>query len=267
MLEMRKEQVAKQVEEFNASSGDLNQKDGYDCPLCKNRGMFEELEPDEITTKIVFCECQRKRMEKAKADRMLQESGLAQMIEDCTFQKFEMKEQWQKVFVEKACEYVRGEGAPWFFAGGQPGAGKTHICTAICRSFLKKGIPVRYMLWADESRKLKSIVTYAEQYKAEIEPLKSVDVLYIDDLFKVQRDGSGKYVPTAGDINLAFEIINARYMRKDLKTIISCEWMISDLIAMDEALGSRISERSKGSAIQIKRDAKKNYRLGGDEIL
>ena len=36
----------------------------------------------------------------------------------------------------------------WFVTTGRSGAGKTHLCTAICGELLHRGLPVRYMLVA-----------------------------------------------------------------------------------------------------------------------
>ena len=42
------------------------------------------------------------------------------------------------------------------FIGGQVGAGKTHLCTAMVGEFLKRGISAKYMLWRDDALKLKA---------------------------------------------------------------------------------------------------------------
>lgn len=84
--------------------------------------------------------------------------------------------------------------------------------------------------------------------------LKSVPVLYIDDLFK------GAERPTQGDLNIAFELLNHRYNNENLYTIISTEKLLDDLIRIDEAIGSRIAERSKGHRIQLNRDPARNWR-------
>ena len=259
--EEEKERMRRKVEEFNARLGNENEIDGIDCPLCRNKGLIEVLSEDGLSSAIRICECRKKRAEKIKADRILRESGLAEMIESHTFKNFEIREEWQKRIAQKACEYVRDEAGKWFFFGGQHGCGKPHICTALCRMFLKKAIPVRYLLWKDESAKLKALINEPDRYESEMKAIKEVPVLYIDDLFKVQRGTQ----PTQADINLAFEILNSRYNRKDARTILSCEWTISELIDLDEALGSRIKEKCREFVFGIKRDPAKNYRIKGIE--
>jgi DNA replication protein DnaC len=83
--------------------------------------------------------------------------------------------------------------------------------------------------------------------------MKQVDVLYWDDLFKHPKE------PTSFEIDLAFEVLNYRYL--NLKpTIISSERTPNELLAIDEALGSRILERSKGHLAVIQ-GIECNYRL------
>lgn len=76
-------------------------------------------------------------------------------------------------------------------------------------------------------------------------------MLYIDDLFK------GKI--TEADINLVFEILNYRY-NNNFKTIISSEYMLTELLKIDEAISSRILEKSRGYHLDIKRENGRNYR-------
>ena len=47
-----------------------------------------------------------------------------------------------------------------------------------------------------------------------------------------------------GDLNVAFELLNARYNARK-RTIISGERTIGAIMDIDEAIGSRIYERSK----------------------
>jgi DNA replication protein DnaC len=158
-----------------------------------------------------------------------------------------------------AMEYAKNpEG--WFFLGGQSGAGKTHLCTAICREFLLAGKRVRYMLWRDDVVKIKGAVTDSEEYSKMIEQFKTVDVLYIDDLFKTGKAADNSIQkPTGADINVAFEIINYRYNNPALLTIISSELTEDELIDIDEAIGGRIYERAK--AFTIGKSRERNYRI------
>lgn len=111
--------------------------------------------------------------------------------------------------------------------------------------------------------KIKSLITEGEKYEHAVFKLKTVEVLYIDDLFKTGKDLNGKVQrPTTADINLAFEIINYRYNNKNLVTIISSERNIREIMEIDEAIGGRIFELSskKNYAVNISNNLNKNYR-------
>ena len=80
---------------------------------------------------------------------------------------------------------------------------------------------------------------------------------YLDSLAELFK---GAERPTQGDLNIAFELLNHRYNNESLYTIISTEKLLDDLIRIDEAIGSRIAERSKGHRIQLKPDPSRNWR-------
>ena len=113
------------------------------------------------------------------------------------------------------------------------------------------------MLWRDEVVKLKAMVTNDERYEKAMGELKKVKVLYIDDFFKTEK---GK-APTAGDVNISFELLNFRYVNKDMITIVSSERDISEILKVDEAVGSRIYERVKEYCLIIEADPDKNFRI------
>ena len=246
-------------ENFNAIEGDENKVDGYDCPLCKNRGkVIEPVERETArgivyTEKIRECGCWKVR----RSIRRIQRSGLKDVIEQYTFEKYETPEAWHETVKSIAEQFVKDEDAQFFFIGGQSGGGKTHICTAMCNAFMRQRREVRYMLWMDESKELKAKVN-EPQYEIDMDRLKSVDVLYIDDFLKTANGDA----PTRGDLNLAIELVNSRYNSKGKITIISSEFIADNLLDMDEALMGRIVEACKGRfEINIPKDRKKNWRL------
>lgn len=248
--------VHKQVEWYNAAEGHLNEEDGYDCPICRNKGHIQYVKDDNGIPKTWIRDC---KCEKTRATiRRMRRSGLKDIIRDYTFEKFQATEPWQQTIKASAMEYAKTMDG-WFFIGGQSGCGKTHICTAICREALLRGQEVRYMLWRDDISKIKAVVNQADEYAAAIGPYKNAEILYVDDLFKTGKgpDGNAQR-PTTGDVNAAFEILNYRYNAK-LPTVISSECTISDLLDIDEAVAGRIVELAK--VFSLKHDRSRNYRL------
>lgn len=240
------------MEAVNALPGKL---DGYDCPVCKNKGVVYILKDGYEYARR--CEC----MDIRESVWRLKASGLEKLLERNRFDTFVCRSHWQETMKKRAEQFLENPKESWFFAGGQPGIGKTHICTALAAGFLEKGKSVRYMLWKDESAKLKAIVN-EPVYEAHIRPWKECAVLYMDDLLKTPMDDFTKKrkPPSAGDINLAFEIINCRY-NNGLTTIISSEHTIEGLMDIDEAIGSRIYERTKEYCLSFAPDRGKNQRL------
>ncbi len=254
------EQTKLKAELLNSTIGTLDRQDGYSCALCKNKGIIAYPEISGLGySAVVFRECVC--MKPRRSLRRLERSGLKSLIKDYTFERFNVYKPWQGLMLNAArCYAEKPEG--WFFVGGQSGSGKTHICTAICRELLLSGRAVIYMLWRDTVAQLKAAVTDEKRYAELINEYKTVDVLYIDDLFKAGRSKEAAAQPTSADINVAFEILNYRYNNPALLTVISSEYSIGDIISIDEAVGGRIYERTKnGNACSIKRDRGKNYRL------
>lgn len=246
------------VDDWNKTPGNRNEEDGYDCPICKNKGTIAKLvERPDGTFSHCFGDC--KCVETRNSIMRMKRSGLKDIIKDYTFDKFIVSEPWQQSIKSAAMEYAQNPQG-WFYMGGQVGAGKTHLCTAVCREFLLAGKRVVYMLWRDEIVKLKACVNDAEEYGKLIDRFKNAEVLYIDDLFKTGKADNGTaQKPTPADINAAFEIINYRYNNPALLTIISSELSEDELLDIDEATGSRIYERAK--AITIGKDRRRNYRI------
>lgn len=249
------------VDNINKDCGNRNEQDGYDCRICKNKGYIAKLvDNQDGTYSHCFADC--KCVEVRNSIMRMKRSGLKDIIKDYTFERFEDTEPWQKAVKAAAMEYAENPTG-WFALCGQSGAGKTHLCTAICRTFLLAGKRVVYMLWRDEIVKIKEAAKGSEE-SSELRDLldryKTADVLYIDDLFKTGRAADNTIPkPTSADINYAFEIINYRYNNPSLLTIISSELTEDELLDIDEAIGGRIYERAK--TFTIGKDRNRNYRI------
>lgn len=244
----------RKVDIFNSRPGDLP---GPECPKCRNKGRVMRLVDGY---KVVGeCECMAAR----KSVSRMEKSGLGELLERCTFEAYQVRFPWQQAAKKLALDYAAGPAGRWFVASGCSGSGKTHLCTAICKRLMERGMETRYMLWVDESRRLKAFSTDDTSYQRMMRPLKTVKVLYIDDLFK-PRTEEDKYTgkrfrvtATAADISLAYELLNTRIISKRI-TIISTELSLDNIMRMDAALGGRIYQASKGCYLYLGGD--KNWR-------
>lgn len=257
------------AELYNQSAGDLEKADGYNCNVCKNKGYIATVQHNDDfgywSQALYPCKCQRIR----SAIHKLNKSGLKNVVKEYTFDKYQTPDKWQEHIKQTALRFCQDGGNNWFFIGGQSGAGKSHICTAIAVTYIKKGYDTHYMLWLDEMDRIKSYVREDnEKFEQLMKRLKETPVLYIDDLFKAGKDEYGTVKPpTPSDIKRTFEIINHRYNNPDLVTIISSERTLAALLDIDEATAGRIAERTSkgGYFINLKNDKNRNWRFRGLE--
>lgn len=242
----------RRVDLYNQTKGSLK---GYDCPDCMNRGDFAYLYEENGYCEMASRSC--KCMKTRESLYAIKKSGLSDVMKKFTFDSYNASTNWQEYIKNRAMEYVNNHDDKWFYIGGQVGCGKTHICTAITIALFMQGKSGLYMLWRDKTAELKGLMN-TESYDKKIEELKKAEILYIDDFLKTPN----KNKPSSADINLAFEILNYRYINK-LITVISSEWILSEIIAFDEATGSRIKEYTGDYLITISKNSEKNYRLRG----
>lgn len=245
---------------FQRITPSSNQSPQFKCEQCKDSGWLEIVDENGIKW-MKKCKCMLAR----EAEERLAASGLSEAIKRQTLDSFEIhtkKQQEIKMVAEKYIanllnaenEYKR----PWMYIGGNPGSGKTHICTAICGELLKHNIGVKYMQWANEARRLKAMIN-DDDFDELIADYTNVSVLYIDDLLKQQYRPQPVF--TEADIKIAFSILNSRYIQGK-PTIISSEWDLFDhLLPADEGVFSRVYEKCKGYIVSIERDPNNNFRI------
>lgn len=224
--------------------------DGIDCPICFNKGYIRKkryVNGDNSiqNSYLVECKCKKKR----KAILNAKNSGLHELLE----YRVSNYKGYNKTTLEArnlAIKYIQSKSQDWFVLLGQSGSGKTMLCSAICNELLNQGKEVVYKSWN----------TLASEYKHQlrngsnelIEKLQTVEILYLDDLFKGSQ--------TEFDVkNIAYDIINYRY-NNNLTTIISSEYMLNALLDIDSAIAGRIKQRAKEFLFEIK-GKENNYRM------
>lgn len=252
--EMTSEELEEyKVKLFNDSVGDLNEEDGIDCPICKNKGFVKYLTKQNNWLHEVAkrCECMKKRQSVKTAKK----SGLGEYLNK-RFKDFNAKEDWQKQCQMTMFDYCKNSEniSNWFVVVGQVGAGKTLLCSIVANNFLfnlKK--QVLYITWTDFISRLKRDMMgdNTNEVSEYLEELKNVEVLFLDEVLKKYNDTDLKYL---------MEIINYRYTKK-LITLMTSEKEREDLLNIDEATFSRIIEMSGKYFIEIPKDRNKNYRL------
>ena len=233
---------------FNETEGSMNKVDGINCKVCRNKGYIYVIKNNEIVTKECGCVKQRKIM------RMIIDSGLKEDFEKLTLASYLGKEKWQKMVKDIAADYIKNHQSKWFVISGQVGSGKTHICTAISGELIKQGYEFKYFAYAREmprlQKRMKSgYMDVKEEAEREMERLMRCKVLYIDDFMKTK------------DIDNLFELIDYRYSQSDLITIISTEKNHNEMANIDEAIASRLVERSGKYWVSVGKETGRDQRL------
>lgn len=225
----------------------------YECAKCQDSGWVTYVDEKGIRY-AERCGCFALK----EARRHMEQSGISKEFTQKGFKEFETfgKPQLEEA-LDKAVRYYqafkRAENTRHnsILLYGQPGAGKTHLGTAICNNLMGIGVAVVYMPYRNAVTRIKQLLTDEAAYGQEISRYMNARVLYIDDFLK------GRI--TESDVNIMYEIVNHRYMNR-LPMIISTEKGIRELMEFDEAIASRIIEMSKGNVVRFQ-GGDLNYRL------
>lgn len=241
------EKLQEQCALHNAVPGNLRD---YDCAICRNKGLLYRMVGMEEVARECSC------MEIRAGIQRMKRSGLYEQLGKLTFEAYRTDEPWQNNLLNTAKQYAEKHDAPAFFMGGQRGAGKTHLCTAICAALMEQGFAVRYFVWETDVKEIlnRSGVSDREEREALVQPLLQSPVVYLDDFFR-------KDSPSQAEKSVAFDVINRRYIEGKI-TIISSECQLNVLLRTDEAVASRIKEMCGNTyCLNIADDPRKNYRL------
>lgn len=247
---------------YNEEEGNRHLEDGINCDICKNKGNIAYV--DEYGNQFVKpCECEKQRTTFIR----LKNCGISrEMLERYTFSNYTTENEWQKkvknIFVEYSKSIANKENN-WLYYGGISGAGKTHLCVATFQKLIKSNMSGYYLLWNNEFPQILALEksTLEEnqyKYKEKIKTLTNVDVLYIDDFLKLTNNKFSN-----DNLSLAYKIINNRYINNKI-TIISSEYLVSQLNEIDKAICGRINEKANFGQFMFDcgEDERKNYRLG-----
>ncbi|OLS39191.1 ATP-binding protein [Bacillus sp. MRMR6] len=248
----------------------------YNCSNCKDKGFLLEMVPDllpdgeqkkwpngslKFYEVLKDCVCAPKR----QATHLMKFSEITDEFKKMTFGNFTLEgkpEAIQKahqcaVDYYKSFDHIKDQRCNSISLLGQPGAGKTHLLTALANNLImKKQISVLYFPFVEGFNDLKDDFNLLEE---KLTKMKRVGILFIDDLFKGRKD------PTDFQIEQMFAVINYRYLNHK-PIMISSEKTVDELCDIDEALGTRIYQMSKNYTVVIKGDRKLlNHRLVGVE--
>jgi DNA replication protein DnaC len=206
---------------------------------------------------MTICKC----IAEKRVQRLLKSSQITDEMRSKGFKNFDTEGQPQAVTDAKArvLKYYkdfkdirRGRNNSIAILG-QPGSGKTHLLMALANTLLHFGTAVIYFSWVDGFNDLRKNMDNLDDM---IKRLQTVEVLFIDDMFK------GRKELTDFQRETLFAIINYRYLNH-LPVLISSERDTDQMCEIDEAIGSRIHEMCRNHII-VMQGKELNYRLKGE---
>lgn len=205
----------------------------YKCDKCRDKGfIFLEVNGYEQARE---CECRLPiRIEKHLRNSGVDYEEYSAMSLDA-FKADTDEAKRMKDYAERFLNDPRAKGIGYF---GKSGAGKTHICIAICQELTRKKLmPHLYFSYRREIQRLKATYYNEEEHNGMMKRWINCKVLYIDDFLKFSTGRDGQI--QSQDLQIMFDIINSRYLNKST-TIFSSEYSVNEIKKIDEALGSRI---------------------------
>ena len=234
----------------------------YNCSICKNTLSTHSIDFYNDGTGHYFhheskpCKCNLIR----KSLKIMQDNGLLGIIKKKTFSNFTTTEAFQKTIKTNAVNFVKAIIAKQkvsFFIGGQSGAGKTHICSAMLGELARNGICVYFFNYIQDMATLNRYQYKTEktdEYENLLSMYKQADILYFDDFMFGEVSVSEQ--------KIIFNIINHRY-ENDLPCIISSNKTMNDIRRINAPIYGRLYEMCSKFVININNDETKNFRTGG----
>lgn len=225
--------------------------DDVKCKRCNDTGYYTTIQ--EGYEVMGECDC----LAELQSVKNLENSGLDKFANK-TINNFAVRHSHQQAMKDFAIEYVTSDSRAWFALLGAVGSGKSHLCAAVTKALIKKGIKAKYIVWDDFVTELNAKM-FSDDDKRALWAYQTVPLLFIDDLFKGRVTEYNKKV--------AFDLINYR-VNNELTTIISSEMSVSDLAEIDEAIASRIVASADNGyyIMEIPSGMKTNFRLVNSQI-
>lgn len=227
-------------------------KNEYECNKCQDENGYLITENNMQLWKR--CEC----VPLKQMRNLMKSSQITEDFRKLTFDKYETEGRSEALIASKliAEDYAKNfleiekRRSNSIALVGQVGSGKTHLLCAVSNHLLTNGIGVIYFPFVEGMNNLKSNF---DELESKLERLKQARVLFIDDLFK------GRERPTAWQIETTFALVNYRYLNH-LPILLTSEKDFNSLVDIDEALGSRLFEMTRGYRMELV-GQQLNYRM------
>lgn len=158
-----------------------------DCKTCGDAGFIHPL-VDGLPeySCVVPCECQKEEIQRAKYQRMLKVCALPDGKSICTFENFDAYNDSLKRALMKTKKFASGkDDTKWLTMHSKVDTGKSHLAVAICKMWIDRGVPARYIFVPDLLDQLRNSfvkTSETESYSNLMQFFLEVPLLVLDDL-------------------------------------------------------------------------------------
>lgn len=251
--ELANKRAARTAERGPSQAGRSDESNAYDCPTCRDMGSVPVIDGEVVDWKdprlvgVVFNARECKCVQEKRIARLFGSSHITEQFQRIGFKGFVVdgRPVCVKDARDTALDYynrfdeIRKTRHNSIALLGPPGSGKTHLLMAVANGLIRKGVMVQYFPWVEGFNNLRDNL---DDLDDRINAMKTVEVLFIDDLYK------GRQKPTDFQLEQLFAIVNYRYLNC-LPMLVSSERDVDALFAIDEGIARRIYEMAKGHRV------------------
>lgn len=212
------------------------------CSICNGSGLlYPRIDGKIDYGQVVVCKCESDKDRQQRNVALLKYCELPPMNESMNFTNFKVSYENKKAFETAKRVALNPDKMCWVTFMGKNDRGKTHLAISICKAWIAKGIPAKYVfvpLLLDELREGFNKDS-SERYELRFKRFCTVPLLLLDD---VGAESSTNWV------NEKLEtIVDYRLMNK-LSLIVTTNKSIDELSAR---LGSRLIRHPNAELITI----------------
>ena len=215
------------------------------CLICRGAGVIHPLGENGKPNygQVVTCECSRERVLRERYEQMLKYCQLPAATANWTFETFDASGPLQEAH-DTALQLAEERGnVKWLSLVGDVDVGKSHLAVAICRRWLARGKPARYVLVPLMLEELRSGYNREGEYDRLMNFLLKVPLLVLDDL--------GTQKPTEWAAEKLMLIVDYRYVN-GLHLVVTTNRSLDDLPGDTEhRIGSRLLRADSARVVAI----------------
>ena len=168
-----------------ALSDEPGEGEQFTCHICRDAGFVHPVGENGKCdySQVIPCRCVRNEIERKRVQNLLRYCELPVGTEHMAFENFKIRPELQEAY-DLALQLAEGGDVTWLTLMAGTKRGKTHLAIAICRRWLKRGIPAKYayvpLLFEELRRGFRE--DGDGSYESRFDRFLNVPLLVLDDL-------------------------------------------------------------------------------------